>query len=69
MDNIQGNLSTIIVALYAILAPYISQWVSQEVFIALCGFILVLWSAYNPNSFKILGNAAPEEITGDDDEC
>lgn len=57
LDNIQGNVSTIAVALYAVLAPYISQYVSQEVFIALCGLILVLWSAYNPNSFKIFGNA------------
>lgn len=57
MDNIQGNVSTIAVAVYAILAPYIAQYVSQEVFVAICGLILVLWSAYNPNSFKIFGNA------------
>ena len=56
MDNIQGNLSTILVAIYAILAPYIAQYISQEVFLAICGLILVIWSAYHPNSFKIFGN-------------
>ena len=79
MDNIQGNLSTILVAVYAVLAPYISQYVSQEVFLAICGLLLVLWSAYHPNTFKILGNAttkSPEEdgilndeyIAGDSDD-
>ena len=56
MDNLQGNISTVLVALYAILAPYISQYMSQEVFLSICGLILVIWSAYNPNTFKILGN-------------
>jgi len=56
MDNIQGNVSTIAVAIYALLAPYISQYISQEVFLAIFGLILVIWSAYNPNSFAILGN-------------
>ena len=52
MDNLQGNISTVLVALYAILAPYISQYMSQEVFLSVCGLILVVWSAYNPNTFK-----------------
>ena len=64
MDNIQGNLSTIFVAIYAVLAPYIAQYVSQEVFVAICGLILVIWSAYNPNTFKIFGNqiSTPPEV-------
>ena len=36
MDNLQGNISTVLVALYAILAPYISQYMSQEVFLSVC---------------------------------
>ena len=59
MDNLQGNVSTIAVFIYAILAPYIAQYVSQEAFIAICGLIVVLWSAYNPNTFAFLGNAKP----------
>ena len=79
MDNIQGNVSTVAVALYALLAPYIAQYISQEVFLAIVGLILVLWSAYNPNSFAILGNGKTEPVeedlvlndeytTGDDDD-
>ena len=70
MDNLQGNISTVLVALYAILAPYISQYMSQEVFLSICGLILVIWSAYNPNTFKILGNdntCECEQIV--DEEC
>ena len=84
MDNIQGNLSTVLVALYAVLAPYISQYVSQELFLAIGGLILVLWSAYNPNTLAIFGNDTPvnsnpvqeyedglnqEYSSGDDDGC
>ena len=32
MDNIQGNVSTIAVAIYALLAPYIAQYISEDVF-------------------------------------
>jgi hypothetical protein len=76
MDNIQGNVSTIAVFIYTILAPYIAQYISQEVFLALFGLILVLWSAYNPNTFKFLGNDKPaftledeEMILNDEYEC
>ena len=54
--NLEGNLSTVAVWLYVILAPYISQYVSQEVFIALLGIILAVWSSANPNDFKFLKN-------------
>ena len=57
MDNIQGNVSTIATMIWVIIAPYISQYVSQEVFLAIFGLLVVIWSAYNPNSFKIFGNA------------
>lgn len=79
-DNIQGNVSTIAVMIWTILCPYISQYVSQEVFMAIFGLIIVLWSAYNPNSFAWLGNKIrppvvdeyadglnPEYSSGDDD--
>ena len=75
MDNVQGNVSTVAVAIYALLAPYISQYVSQEVFLAIFGLILVLWSAYNPNSFAILGNDnkqtidTEEKVLNDEYEC
>ena len=68
MDNIQGNVSTIAVAIYALLAPYIAQYVSEDVFLAIVGLILVLWSAYNPNSFAILGNSTKtEKPVGEED--
>ena len=76
MENIQGNVSTIAVALYAVLAPYIGQYVSQDVFIAILGLLIVIWSAYNPNTMAIFGNnnntdALVDELddsTGDDEE-
>lgn len=55
-SNLEGNLSTIAVWLYCILAPYIAQYVSQEVFIALFGIIIAVWSSANPNTFKFLKN-------------
>lgn len=54
--NIEGNISTIAVWAYVILAPYIAQYVSQEVFIALVGIIIAIWSSANPNTFKFLKN-------------
>lgn len=77
MENIQGNLSTIGVIIWTILCPYISPYVSQEVFLAIFGLIIVLWSAYHPNTFEIFGNAVKntlenpvlkEEETGDSDD-
>ena len=81
MDNIQGNVSTIGVMIWTILCPYVSQYVSQEVFLAVFGLLIVIWSAYNPNTFAIFGNNKAEqtvdskepvlndeyETTGDDD--
>lgn len=75
MDNLQGNISTIAVFIYTILAPYIAQYISQEVFLAIFGVILVLWSAYHPNTFKFLGNdkkpftLEEERVLNDEYEC
>lgn len=54
--NIEGNISTVAVWLYVILAPYISQYISQDIFIALIGILLAVWSSANPNTFKFLKN-------------
>ena len=54
--NLTGNISTITVWVYCILAPYIAQYISQDVFLALVGIILAVWSSANPNSFKFLHN-------------
>ena len=69
MELNQNNISTVAVALYAILAPYISQYVSQEVFIAIFGLLLVIWSAYNPNTLNILGNGVDEPVELEDDSA
>lgn len=65
MENLQGNLSTVLVWIYVIIAPYIATYMSQDQFVtimtAVVGLIITIWSAYNPNSFKFLDNA-PEEI-------
>ena len=65
MDNLHGNLSTVLVWIYVIIAPYIATYMSQDQFVtimtAVVGLIITIWSAYNPNSFKFLDNA-PEEI-------
>lgn len=54
--NLTGNISTIAVWIYVILAPYIATYISQEVFLALVGIIIAIWSSSNPNDFKFLGN-------------
>ena len=55
-NNLIGNVSTIAVWIYCILAPYIGQYISQDVFLAIFGLLLALWSSSNPNTFKWLGN-------------
>lgn len=56
MDNLTGNISTIAVWIYVILAPYISQYITQDVFLALIGIIIAVWSSANPNDFTFLNN-------------
>ena len=60
-NNIQGNLSTIILFIYIIISPYIeSLGITQSMFAELCfavlGLIIAVWSAYNPNNLGIFGN-------------
>ena len=62
MEFNQGNISTIVSMLWIILCPYISQYVTQEAFIAICGLIIIIWSACNPNTFEVFGNAVNKTI-------
>ena len=62
MEFNKGNISTIVAMLWTILCPYISQYVSQDAFISICGIIIIVWSACNPNSFEIFGNAVDKTI-------
>lgn len=60
-NNIQGNLSTIILFIYIIIAPYIeslgiTQSMFSEVSFAIIGLGIAIWSAYNPNTLKVFGN-------------
>ena len=66
MEFNQGNISTIVSMLWIILCPYISQYVTQEAFIAICGLIIIVWSACNPNSFEIFGNAVDKTIQSEE---
>lgn len=66
MEFNEGNISTVIGMLWVILCPYISQYVTQEAFIAICGLTIIIWSACNPNTFKIFGNAVDKTIQSDE---
>lgn len=59
-DNLKGNLSTILVWVYVIVAPYLADYMTQDQFVtlmtAIIGICLAVYSSYNPNSFKFLGN-------------
>jgi hypothetical protein len=66
MEFNQGNISTIVSMLWIIFCPYISQYVTQEAFIAICGLIIIVWSACNPNSFEIFGNAVDKTIQSEE---
>ena len=71
MNNLEGNLSTILVWIYVIIAPYIATYMSQDQFVtimtAVVGLIITIWSAYNPNSFKFLGNAEESKVETEED--
>ena len=60
MELNENNISTILVWIYTILAPYIASNMSQDQFVvigtAFVGLCLAIWSAYNPNQMEILGN-------------
>ena len=66
MEFNQGNISTIVAMLWTILSPYIAQYVTQEAFVAICGLIIIVWSACNPNTFEAFGNAVNQTIQTDE---
>ena len=68
MEFNKGNISTIVSMLWIILCQYISQYVTQEAFVSICGLIIIVWSACNPNSFEIFGNAVEKTIKTDNTE-
>lgn len=59
-DEIKNNLSTIAVWIYVIVAPYISQYITQDQFatlvVAIVGLCIAIYSSANPNTMKSLGN-------------
>lgn len=61
MDNITGNVSTLLKFAYMVLAPYIVNYMSEDQFMligtALIGLIIAIVDAYYPNTARVLGNA------------
>ena len=66
MEFNQGNISTIVAMLWTILSPYIAQYITQDAFISICGLIIIVWSACNPNTFEAFGNAVNKTIKTDE---
>ncbi len=65
-NNIQGNLSTIILIIYMLISPYVeSLGITQSLFSEFCfailGLGIAIWSAYNPNTLKIFNNHIPHQ--------
>ena len=58
--NLTNNLSTIAVWVWVIVSPYIADYFTQDqfttLFVAIIGLIIAVYSSYNPNTFKFLGN-------------
>lgn len=70
MDNLKGNITTIIKFIIMTAAPAIGIDATTgdalvTVIVALIGFILAYFDAENPNNFKFLGNDNNEVITDD----
>lgn len=70
MDNLKGNITTIIKFVIMTAAPAIGIDATTgdalvTVIVALIGFILAYFDAENPNNFKFLGNDNNEVITDD----
>ena len=73
MDNLTGNITTIIKFLIMTVAPAIGVDEATgnalvSVVVALIGFILAYFDAEKPNTFKFLGNNKEEDGTGVVDE-
>lgn len=60
-DDLKNNLSTIAVLCYAVLSPYIAQYLTADqfsaLFVAIIGIGLVVYSAKHPNTMEIFGNS------------
>lgn len=70
MDNLKGNIFTIIKFVVMTAAPALGIDATTgdalvTVIVALIGFILAYFDAENPNNFKFLGNDNNEVITDD----
>ena len=74
----EGNISTIAAWLYDIIGPtYLAAYgIDQGVFtvlmVIIVGVIINVWSSYNPNTFKFLGNnptTKTEDVVGEEDGC
>ena len=63
-ENWEGNASTILTWIWVIVAPYLSEYFTQDQFvtvgIAIVGLIIAVWSSYNPNTFRFLKNDKKE---------
>lgn len=79
MNDIRENLSTILVWIYVIIAPFIADYMSQDQFVAIAtafvGLVLAIYSSYHPNTFKFLDNneqcacEVEEVVMNDEYEC
>lgn len=56
----KGNITTILAWVWVILAPYLTQYMTQDQFttisIALIGIIINIINSYYPNTFQFLNN-------------
>ena len=73
MDNLKGNITTIIKFAVMTIAPALGIDATTgdalvSVVVALIGFILAYFDAENPNNYKFLGNNKEEDGTGVVDE-
>lgn len=73
MDNLTGNITTIIKFAVMTIAPAIGIDATTgdalvSVIVALIGFILAYFDAEKPNTFKFLGNNEEKDGTGVVDE-
>lgn len=60
------NVSTILVWIYVLIAPYISQYMTQDQFLtimtAVIGLILAVYSSYHPNTLEFLDNKPSVDV-------
>jgi len=63
MELTQGNISTIATYIYWIISPILIKYgidideaTGTTFIVAIIGLCLTLWSSYNPNTLKVLGN-------------